>query len=108
METDFFAVIEEAKGLNSDVFSLTRLQLLANLAVTGRDGATYRELKAWLGLSDGALYSNLGALEKMGYVATEQVKMERRELTSYRLTREGMEEWLKVRNWLYKFVGGRK
>ncbi|MBI5037000.1 transcriptional regulator [Candidatus Micrarchaeota archaeon] len=110
METDFLAVTEEAKALNSDVFSLTRLQLLANLAVTGQDGASYRELKAWLGLSDGALYSNMDALEKMGYVKSEKVEFEGKELKAYTLTAEGMTEWARVRNWLHKFIGceGRK
>ncbi len=110
MDSDFLSLIEESKGLNSDVFSLIRLQLLANLAVTGPDGATYRELKAWLELSDGALYSNLGVLKKMGYVKSEEVKIGDKSLTSYQLTREGMGEWHKVNNWLRQFLecGGRK
>ncbi len=108
MGSDFLSLIEESKGLNSDVFSLTRLQLLANLAVTGQDGAPYRELKAWLELSDGALYSNLEVLEKMGYVKSEKIQMAGKELKSYRLTKEGMLEWIKVKSWLEKFAGGRK
>ena len=43
-----------AHTLNANLFSLTRLQLRSSLAPLGREGSTYRELKAVLRLSDGA------------------------------------------------------
>ncbi len=102
--TDFISLVGESKVLNSKVFSLTRLQLLANIACLQGESATYRELKAGLQLSDGALFSNLKVLEKMGYLKLEKVQFEGKELDAYKITLEGLEEWKQVRNWLSKFV----
>lgn len=101
---DLLALVEEAHALNADVFSLTRLQLLSGLAALGRDGSTYRELKAALQLGDGALHSNLKALEGMGYVTSGEVKIENKELTTYRITDDGRVAWLQVRDWLQRFL----
>ena len=101
---DLLTLVEEAHALNADVFSMTRLQLLSSLASLGEDGSTYRELKAGLQLSDGALHSNLRALEGMGYVASGGVRVERKELTTYRITDDGKAAWLQVRGWLQKFL----
>ena len=57
----------------------------------GPDGATYRELKAALEVSDGALYANLNALIAMGYLESEKVSVENKELESYRITTAGPE-----------------
>jgi DNA-binding MarR family transcriptional regulator len=104
VKEDILALVEEARTLNAGVFSLTRLQLLSSLAALGRDGSTYRELKAALQLGDGALHSNLKALEGMGYVASGEVKIENKELTTYRITDEGKAAWMQVRTWLQKFL----
>ena len=103
-------LVEESSALNSDVFSLIRMQLLSSLMSLWPDGAAYRELKAALKLSDGALYSNLKALEAMGYVTSKEVKVEDKELTSYQITAEGKIAWERVRTWLLKFLncGGEK
>ena len=110
MEDEFLSLISEAKALNSKLFSLIRLELLSSLAELGEDGATYRELKAALELSDGALYTNLNELTKMRYVKSEKVRMENKELECFKITREGFAEWNRVKDWLYRFIilGGRK
>lgn len=110
MKESFLEVISEAGSLNSKVFSLSRMQLLASLSDLGQDGATYRELKAALDLSDGALYANLKALEEMGYLKSAGVKVEGKALESYLITPEGKEEWARVKTWLSKFLacGGGK
>ena len=101
---DLLALVEEAHTLNADVFSLTRLQVLSSLASLGKDGSTYRELKTVLQLSDGALHSNLKVLEGMGYVASGEVKIENKELTTYCITDDGKAAWSQVRAWLQKIL----
>ncbi len=110
MNSDFLSLIRESEALNSDVFSLIRLLLLSSIASVGKDGVTYRELKAALGVSDGALFTNLSVLEKMGYVSSEEISLEGKKLKSYRITQEGLLAWERIRNWLKKFVecGGEK
>lgn len=102
--TDFLGVLDKAKGLNSKVFSLTRLELLSQLARVAPDGVTFRELKAVLGLTDGALYANLKALQEMGYAQSETVNVSGKELEAFRITRDGLEEWTRVKTWLNEFA----
>jgi DNA-binding transcriptional ArsR family regulator len=104
MGEGLLALIEESKSLNSDVFSLTRLQLLSSLAALSPESVTYRELKAALKLSDGALYSNLKVLGAMGYITSATVTVEEKKLEAYQLTGEGRAEWERVREWLKKFL----
>jgi len=110
MDGNFVALIGRSKALNSKVFSLVRLQLLASLAAFEPDGVTYRELKASLGLSDGALFSNLKALQMTGYVKREEVKFEGKNLDLFKLTPEGNAEWEAAAEWLREFLdfGGSK
>jgi DNA-binding PadR family transcriptional regulator len=102
---DFYTLLNDARSLNSKVFSLARLEILSSLATLGRESVTYRELKTALGISDGALYSNLTALQKMGYVKLEKVKVENKELDSFRITPAGLEEWKTAMAWLKRLVG---
>ncbi|HEV2519992.1 MAG TPA: transcriptional regulator [Thermoplasmata archaeon] len=102
---NLLTLVEEAKSLNSDLFSLTRLQLMASLAGLGRDGSSYRELKAALQLSDGALHSNLKVLEGMGYVARSEARIENKDLATIHITDEGQSAWTQVREWILKFMG---
>lgn len=97
-------LVDESKTLNSKIFTLLRLELMSILASFGEDGITYRELKASLGVSDGALYSNLKVLEKMGYVKPSTIKIEGKELESYKITAEGQIEWERASKWIGKFV----
>lgn len=98
-------LVSEAQALNSRVFSLPRLLILASLEGLGADGATYRELKAGLELNDGVLYANLEALKGMGYLRCLTVSIENKQLESYAITKEGFEEWKRVKEWLCKFLG---
>src|SRR3989338_676658 len=104
MNSDFLSLIEESKALNSSVFSLIRLQLLTSIASVGQDGVTYRELKATLNVTDGALYTNLKVLEENGYVKSKKIILEGKELESYQITQEGLLAWEHTKNWLRKLV----
>jgi DNA-binding MarR family transcriptional regulator len=104
MAVDISGIILESKYLNSKVFSLIRLQILSSLSVLGQDGATFRELKASLNQTDGALFSNLKVLMQMGYVKNETVRYENKSLESFVITPQGLEEWNKTKDWLKKFA----
>lgn len=104
MDGNFLSLVEEAKALNSSVFSLIRLQLLSSVASVGRDGVTYRELKAALDVTDGALYTNLKVLEENGYLKSKKIILEGKELESYTITAEGLLAWDHTKNWLRKLV----
>ena len=107
LDGDLLALLAESYELNPRVFSLLRLQLLQGLESLGQDGVTYRELKAALKVSDGALYANLQALIKMGYLETEKVLVESKELDSFKITPEGAKQWESVRDWLCRFCESR-
>lgn len=109
MDSDFLSLMKESEILNSDVFSLIRLLLLSSINSLGEDGVTYRELKAGLDVSDGALFTNLKFLEKTGYITCEEIILEGKKLQSYKITHEGSLAWEQIRIWLKKFVecGGR-
>ncbi|MFH1256674.1 MAG: transcriptional regulator [Candidatus Diapherotrites archaeon] len=104
MDSNFLSLLEESKALNSSVFSLIRLQLLSSIAGFGEDGITYRELKATLQVTDGALYTNLKALEGNGYIKSQKIILEGKNLDSYKVTSEGQQAWEQIKNWLKKFV----
>jgi len=104
MQEDFLKIIDDAHALNSKLFSLIRLELIANLAIFGEDGITYRELKSALGLNDGVLYSNLQALQGMGYVSVSMIKYENKELQLWKITPDGLNEWKNVKRWLCMFL----
>ncbi|VVC00432.1 Winged helix DNA-binding domain protein [uncultured archaeon] len=104
MNSDFLSLIEESKALNSSVFSLIRLQLLASIASVGQDGVMYRELKAALNVTDGALYTNLEALKENGYIKSNTIELEGKKLEAYQITYEGALAWGHTKNWLRKLV----
>ena len=92
-------LVNDAKVLNADVVTLPRILILAALKDLGEDGATFRELKATLDMSDGTLFSNLKALKKMGYVKESKVEVEDKEMHSFSITREGKEMFYAVCSW---------
>jgi len=104
MHSDFLSVMNESQALDAKVFSLVRLKLLASLAVLGPDGATYRELKAALGINDGVLFANLNVLKDNGYLVSGKITSDGKELELYTITQEGVEEWDRVKNWLCRFL----
>jgi len=104
MNHDVLSILNESEVLNAKIFSLVRLKLLASLAVLGPDGATYRELKAALDINDGVLFANCNVLKDMGYLTSEKITSEGKELELYTITREGQDEWKRVRTWLCRFL----
>ena len=104
MNDDVLSILNESDALNAKIFSLVRLKLLASLAALGPDGATYRELKAALTISDGVLYANLNVLREMGYLASETITFEGKDLELFRITGEGQDAWERTRAWLCRFL----
>ncbi len=104
MQNNVLSILNESQALNAKIFSLVRLKLLASLAALGPDGATYRELKAALDINDGVLYSNLNVLKDIGYLASEKIIFEGKELELFTITTEGQEEWTRTRDWLCRFL----
>lgn len=104
MSHDLLRLIEESRSLNPKLFSLIRMQILSNMYDLGEDGSTYREIKAVLGVSDGALYSNLKALQGMGYVESRSVRVEGKTLESFNITKEGKGAWNEIGIWLRKML----
>jgi DNA-binding MarR family transcriptional regulator len=104
MPNDFLSIVNESGALNAKVFSLVRLKLLASLAALGPDGATYRELRAALDINDGVLFANLNVLKEMGYLTSEKIASEGKELELYTITPEGQDEWKRTRIWLCRFL----
>ncbi len=105
MPDDFIAIVEKSEDVNSALISRVRLEILWALSDLGEDGATARQLKAGLNLSDGVLYANLKKLVGMGYLRSEKVTLEGKELELYAITPEGLLEWRRVRGWLCKLLG---
>jgi DNA-binding MarR family transcriptional regulator len=95
-------LVREAHTRNSKLISVPRLLILASLEGLGLDGAAYRELKAGLEMDDGLLYSNIKALEEMGYVKEKPVRLENKDMASYHITDEGREALNSARVWLRK------
>jgi len=104
MHHDVLSIVNESQALNAKMFSLVRLKLIASLAALGPDGATYRELKAALEINDGVLYSNLNVLKDFGYLTSEKIIFEGKELELFAITLQGLDEWARTREWLCKFL----
>ncbi len=104
MRDNIIGLVVEAKALNSKVFSLPRILILVSLEDLGDDGSSYRELKAGLDLEDGILFSNLNALEEMGYIKGKDITVEKKKMTSYAITKEGKENLEALRSWFKKVL----
>jgi len=104
MPKDHLSIFNESDALNAKVFSLVRLKLLASLSGLGQDGATYRELRAALNINDGVLFANLNVLKDMGYLTSNKISSEGKELELYTITPEGQDEWKRTRTWLCRFL----
>jgi len=102
MENGILALVHEAHTLNPKLISVPRLLILESLENLGLDGAAYRELKAGLEMEDGVLYSNLKALEEMGYLQEKPVKLGNKDMASYHITSDGKEALNTARVWLKK------
>lgn len=104
MDGNTLALLEEARALNSKLFTLPRLELLSVLDYYAPDSVEFRELKAALKMTDGKLLTNIYSLQKMGYVKSEKGNVENKTLTGYQITTEGRLDLAKVRAWLRKWA----
>jgi len=104
MVPDRLLLVEAATALNSKLVSLPRLEIMGFLVDAAPDGIEYRELKAGLGMSDGKLVTNLKSLADMGYLVAKRAKVERKKLTVYFLTPDGLAAWHQTRRWLQSWL----
>lgn len=104
MDTNALSLFEESSSINSKLVSMQRIKILSSLCSLGPDGATFRELKATLGIPDGLMYSNLKALEAMGVISSESVSLEGKALLNFKMTAEGYSQWEKARSWLCRVL----
>lgn len=93
------ALVRDTRAINTKVVSVPRLLILNALEELGEDGALYRQLRAGLEMDDGLLYSNLKALQEMGYIQEKEVTLGNKEMASYHITEEGKEALSTVREW---------
>lgn len=106
MANNILELVSEARALNSKIFSLPRILILSSLENFDEDGATYRELKAGLDMKDGILFSNITALERMGYLKkNKDIKIDKKKLDAFSITKEGKESLDVVRSWMRKWLG---
>ena len=106
MRPNLLELAVNAKAVNSKLFSLPRVLIMSALEELRGESATFRELKIGLGLNDGVLYANLKVLGKMGYIEEKGVRLGNEEMTSYRITRHGLEDFAALRAWLERWGGG--
>ncbi|MFA6328482.1 MAG: transcriptional regulator [Candidatus Micrarchaeia archaeon] len=98
----------ESKVINQKLFLLPRLLILSALSdLPPAEIATFRELKALLGLNDGVLYSNLKILASMGYIREQKVELFKFEETGYGITAQGRADFAALATWLQKWEKGR-
>jgi DNA-binding PadR family transcriptional regulator len=50
------------------------------------------------------LFANLNVLKDMGYLTSGKIMSEGKELELYTITREGQDEWKRIRTWLCRFL----
>lgn len=95
-------LLDTSKVVNSKAISLIRC-LISVLVAYSHDGIQYRELKAALNISDGKLISNLNRLIEMGYIEKKEVKLDRKTMSIYLLTKEGEQELKRIEKWIETF-----
>ena len=96
---DFLEIIHGASELNGQIVSLIRIMIIWALHDVAPDGVTARQLKGALQVHEGSLYSNLDALEEMGYIHSQMTRFESKEIKMYTITQSGIEEWKKMSKW---------
>lgn len=82
----------DANALDDVIHGKLRLAVMAFLSAT-RD-ASFNEIKARTGASDGNLSVHLRKLEEAGYVAIEKSFVDRKPMTRASLTDTGRTAWL--------------
>lgn len=91
-------VIENSKKINSRAFNLTRCILLTLISFY-KDGLQFRELKAFLDISDGKLQSNLDFLLEMGYIKKIKVDLDQKSIHIFMINDLGKNELKKIIEW---------
>lgn len=88
----------DPSALDDVIHGKLRLALMAYLSSV--DGATFSELKARTGATDGNLSVHLRKLEEAGYVGVDKRFVARRPQTSAHLTEAGRTAWIAyLDNW---------
>lgn len=82
----------DADNIDEIIHGKVRLGLMAYLS--GVDHASFAELKARTGATDGNLSTHIRKLEEAGYVAVDKSFKGRRALTTARLTPQGRKAWI--------------
>lgn len=82
----------ETADLDETIHGRIRLGIMAYLS--GVDRASFGELKARTGATDGNLSTHMRKLEEAGYVAVDKRFEGRRPLTEARLTDAGRTAWI--------------
>jgi len=80
------------EDLDEVIHGRLRLGVMAYLASTG--SASFTDLKARTGATDGNLSAHLRKLEDAGYIAIDKRFEDRRPLTTAKLTAEGRKAWI--------------
>jgi len=88
--------------LDKVIHERARLGIMASLAA--RDGMTFGELKATLGMTDGNLSVHARVLEESGYLRIEKRFVGRKPRTSMLLTEKGREAFREYVGWLERIV----
>lgn len=95
----------DPSGLDEVIHGKLRLGVMAYLSAVDR--ATFAELKARTGATDGNLSVHLSKLEEAGYVSVEKKFVGKRPQTSARLTEAGRTAWIAYLDMMKRlFEGG--
>lgn len=90
------------RKLNSLIHSRIRLAVMTILV--SRESAEFTYLKNKIGTTDGNLSIHLSKLEEAGYLDVKKTFMDRKPLSSYKLTAKGREAFEHYIDMLEKFI----
>jgi predicted ArsR family transcriptional regulator len=90
------------EGLNKNFDSRVRLGIMS--ALTVNDSVEFNTLKELLNVTDGNLASHLKALEKTGLVTVQKQFVGRKPNTTYKITRDGTNQFSAHINALEKLI----
>lgn len=93
----------DLNALDEVIHGKLRLGLMAFLS--GVEHASFAELKAQTGASDGNLSVHLRKLEEAGYVLVEKSFIGRKPHTTAKLTAEGRKAWIDYLDQLKRLLG---
>lgn len=94
----------DIQKLNKEFESRVRLGMMSVLIVN--DWVAFKEMKEYLGVTDGNLASHASGLEKMEYIEVKKEFIGKKPSTSYRITQLGRIEFTNHLNLLEKLIKG--